>query len=495
MASPLAPPSGPGDGKDRNARSASVASIMSSTSTGEAPQRSPSVSSINRSSHRQSFAENLRHIPPSPRQRQPSLTQAAVQELLNNPPHANRFHNPKFANREWREITVEELVSPKDVKWIDMDSSVEDATMILLKSQPSLVLVREDSTSKTATSTFDFKDLNAYLLIVVGLAKPAEDQIEASNAIVTKTQRAEPISLREIQPLCRKEPLVSLSTTSTLAQAVEILGGGVHRILVSNPENDEVVGILSQLRLVEFFWNEGVNFASIDQLYPLLLRDLNIATKDAISVNSDAPLSEALRMMFDEGLTSIAVVDNGNNVVGNISTKDVRHLTNASSAPLLGQSCMHFISIILNERGVENGRDAFPVFYVNPYSTLAHTVGKLVATGSHRMWLVESPSPSPTAPATPLAGPSSFTQGTPLVAPPSPQATASVPASAMMGARLSGRLSGVVSLTDVLNAFARSTGLHPSDPGVQRARRRKSSTSSMRASIDSIRAGNLDPRR
>lgn len=132
-------------------------------------------------------------------------------------------------------------------------------------------------------STFDFKDLNAYLLVVVGLAKPAEDQIEASNAIVSKTQKGEPITIREIQPLCRKEPLVSLSTTGNLAQAVEILGSGVHRLLVSN-QDSEVVGILSQLRMVEFFWNEGVNFASIDQLYPLILRDLNIATKDAISV-------------------------------------------------------------------------------------------------------------------------------------------------------------------------------------------------------------------
>jgi CBS domain-containing protein len=202
--------------------------------------------------------------------------------------------------------------------------------------------------------------------------------------------------------------------------------------------------------------------------------------------------------MFDEGLTSIAVVDNGHNVVGNISTKDVRHLTTSSSAPLLKQSCMHFISIILNERGVENGRDAFPVFYVNSYSTLAHTVAKLVATRSHRMWVVESSSPSPTAPetpiTTPLTGPASFTQGAPA-APPSPQMAASVPASALMGARMSGKLSGVVSLTDVLNTFAKSTGLNPSDPRVQRARRRKSSSSSMRPSIDSLGAGNGDSQR
>lgn len=215
--------------------------------------------------------------------------------------------------------------------------------------------------------------------------------------------------------------------------------------------------------------------------------------------SSDAALSDALTTMNEEGLTSIAVVDNGSNVVGNISARDVRHLTSSSSAPLLKQSCMHFISIILNERGVENGQDTFPVFYVNPYSTLAHTVAKLVATRSHRMWVVDSASPSPSAPATPLTGSGSFPGGqahvAPSGAPPSPQMAPVVPASSLIGARMSGRLSGVISLTDVLNTFAKSTGLHPSDPGHQRARRRKSSSSSMRASMDSARAGSVDLRR
>lgn len=199
--------------------------------------------------------------------------------------------------------------------------------------------------------------------------------------------------------------------------------------------------------------------------------------------------------MNDEGLTSVAVVDNGRNVVGNISTRDVKHLTTSSNAHLLSLSCMNFISVILNEKGVEKGKDVFPVFYVNPYSTLAHTVAKLVATRSHRMWVVESASPSPSAPATPLMGPQGFSAPPPIgAAPPSPITATAVPASAMAGARISGRLSGVISLTDVLNMFARSTGLNPADPGEQRARRRRSSSSSVRPSIDSSRAS-IDLRR
>ena len=53
-----------------------------------------------------------------------------------------------------------------------------------------------------------------------------------------------------------------------------------------------------------------------------------------------------------------------------------------------------------------------------------------------------------------------------------------VSASALPGAHLSGRLSGVVSLTDILNLFARASGLQPSDPEEARRARRGSSASS-----------------
>ena len=205
--------------------------------------------------------------------------------------------------------------------------------------------------------------------------------------------------------------------------------------------------------------------------------------------------------MHSEGLTSLAVVDNALNVIGNISSVDVKLLTNTSSLPLLNSSCMSFVSLILSERGVENGKDSFPVFHVNPYSTLAHTVAKLVATKSHRMWVVEAASPSPSAPATPSSTPATLSIG---AAPASPSLRPTHPGamsvSAMPESRISGRLTGVISLTDVMNLFARQSGLHPVDPSEQRARRRRSSSSSVRPSlerpsIDSARNSSIDLRR
>lgn len=70
--------------------------------------------------------------------------------------------------------------------------------------------------------------------------------------------------------------------------------------------------------------------------------------------------------MHNQGLSSVAVVDHGQNVVGNISIADLKLLTTATSLENFKLSCMHFVRVILLERGEERGRDSFPVFYVKP---------------------------------------------------------------------------------------------------------------------------------
>lgn len=81
------------------------------------------------SSHRQSFSE--RGIPNSPRQRNPSLSQQAIQDLINNPPVGRKDDAlPKFAGRDWRSITLEEILVPDEVRFVEVDSTIEAATKV-----------------------------------------------------------------------------------------------------------------------------------------------------------------------------------------------------------------------------------------------------------------------------------------------------------------------------------------------------------------------------
>lgn len=76
-------------------------------------------------------------MPASPRaQRQPSLTQQAVQDLLNNPP-VGKNGSTEFAGRDWRKIRVGEVVEQGQVQFVDVETSVEDATNVRAKTSLS----------------------------------------------------------------------------------------------------------------------------------------------------------------------------------------------------------------------------------------------------------------------------------------------------------------------------------------------------------------------
>ncbi|KAF1843929.1 uncharacterized protein K460DRAFT_290233 [Cucurbitaria berberidis CBS 394.84] len=460
------------------------------------------------SSHRSSFAEHMRGAPTSPRaSRQPSLTQQALQDLLNNPP--TKGGDPKFHGRDWKTVTLGEIVDPSLVRFAEYDTSVEDATSLLVKhGAPNVILLREDANTRHATGTFDYSDLNAYLLLVVGLAHPDQEDTASFDELARKGREGKPIPLRDVKEVGnKKEPLITLPDTADLKKAIEVFGSGVHRVLVAEDGTTNVIGVLTQLRLVKFFWENQQSFPAVNQLYPQLIKDLSLGSNNVLAINGDAPLASALELMNNEGISSLPVLDTYNNVIGNISHVDVRLLTKSTSLPLLRSSCIHFITVILSERGVTDGKDSFPVFHVNPYSTLAHTVAKLVATRSHRMWIVDTPSPASSGPSTPALTPSVLVPPSPitplpaLVSGPMPinsiapthlastgAIAPAISASAIPGASLSGRLSGVISLTDILNLFAKISGLHPHDPDEARRARRRSSSSSMRRSMDSSRS-------
>jgi hypothetical protein len=115
---------------------------LSNISTGRSPpnktdwasQRPPPSPQMN---HRPSMAENLRANPTSPRQahRSPSFSQQALQDLLNNPPTARTKNevalNDTFAGRDWRSIQVAEIVDRELVRFVEMDTSVEEATNVI----------------------------------------------------------------------------------------------------------------------------------------------------------------------------------------------------------------------------------------------------------------------------------------------------------------------------------------------------------------------------
>ena len=120
--------------------------------------------------------------------------------------------------------------------------------------------------------------------MVVGLAQPDEAHIEDFKELARKARSGAKVPLKDVISLERKEPLTSLPHTADLMKAVETFGSGVHRILVVREGTTDVIGILSQSRLVKFLWENGKSFPSIDPLFHQYLRDLKIGSNQVISI-------------------------------------------------------------------------------------------------------------------------------------------------------------------------------------------------------------------
>lgn len=120
---------------------------------------------------------------------------------------------------------------------------------------------------------------------MLGLAHPStEEQVKKYTDIAERARQGVKIPVRDVGDLAAKPPLVVLGETEDLSKAIEIFAGGVHRILIMKEGSAEIIGILSQYRLVNFLWENGSSFPVIDQLYGAQLKDLNIGSHRIIAI-------------------------------------------------------------------------------------------------------------------------------------------------------------------------------------------------------------------
>lgn len=153
--------------------------------------------------------------------------------------------------------------------------------------------------SDVVCGTFDYSDLNAFLLLIMGIYQPEEGDNLSSFADLARKVRAtlglqlmltgqaregSSIPVQQVKDLGKKDPFITVSSTDALSSVVEIFGSGVHRVAVVQEGTQHVIGMLSQLRLIRYFWDNARSFPSIEALYPSTLRQLKLGSTAVISI-------------------------------------------------------------------------------------------------------------------------------------------------------------------------------------------------------------------
>lgn len=391
---------------------------------------------------------------------------------------------------DWTEILLADLSESNKLICINSSYSIQKAFEALVEHDLTSLPVSLSKTDYDLSNclSFDCSDLNTYLLLVMnkinlnqlatgalfddeGKTLTPEQKQEMLLMMINRAKKGGEVPVDFIVKLHPKNPFFKFRESESLYKAVEAFGNGVHRVAVVNSDN-KITGILSQRRMIRFFWDNARRFPSLEFLLSSTLQDLKIGSTHPFTIFGDQPLIEALQKMFDERVSSLAVVDRNKFLVGNISIVDVKNVSSTKNSHYLFKPVTTFILYNLSQKGIEKGQDQFPIFHVNKQSSLNRVIAKLVATQSHRLWIVESRNSSVVSASSSTAmGPTSSVET--VLSESNPQDAGRV-----------GKLVGVVTLTDILGLFAQHKSGVRIDPQSARKSRRRSSTSTTRSSFE-----------
>ncbi|KIK68590.1 hypothetical protein GYMLUDRAFT_36047 [Collybiopsis luxurians FD-317 M1] len=362
---------------------------------------------------------------------------------------------------QWKAAFARDIIDSRIVA-VDAKTSVEDACDILLSEDISCLAVKSDRGS--ISGLFDFSDVNAFLTLAATKHTFSPEELQEKPHVddIFTAARSGHVPVSLVSNLSEKNPFQTLPYDATIVSLLEIFARGTHRVLISSSSpsiNDQdVIGIVSDRRLLAWFLSFAQQSES-ESLRVFLSNPLQSFSESLSSLNlfasviatlSTAPVLEAMKLMSEEGVSSIAVLEEeGGTLLSAVSVTDIgKIVVPTQSNQILSMPLHQFISMIKGPDGSTDGVDRYPVYSVFHTSTMLYTMQKLLATNAHRVFVTQESSGN-----------------SPLLSPMS-----------------SGNLTGVVSIVDILSLFARLANVKDVDPKRMQRHRRASSVSSQASS-------------
>ncbi|KIY64720.1 hypothetical protein CYLTODRAFT_401531 [Cylindrobasidium torrendii FP15055 ss-10] len=338
---------------------------------------------------------------------------------------------------QWATVSAKSLIDTRIVK-VDAETTVEDACeRMLSENVPCLCLTSgEDS---EIFGLLDFADVNAFLTLAATRHTLSDNpRTEA----IFAAARAGRVAASLVSNLSEKNPLKVLQYDATVVSLLTEFSKGQHRVLIqAEPIADSpYLGIISDRAFLT--WFSTSDDAASDSFHSYLkhpLRNLEFRSiylyEAVISASSKSTVLDAMRLMSEEGVGSVAVIDeNTQALLSAVSVTDIgRIVVPSENKHILSIPLQQFITLSRKAYGETDGAESFPVYTVCATSSLLYTMQKLLATNSHRMFVMSEDSPT---------------------------------------------LTGIVSVVDILALFAGLVGVKGVDPAHMQRHRRASSVSS-----------------
>jgi CBS domain-containing protein len=294
---------------------------------------------------------------------------------------------------------------------IDSSKSVEEGCKELVEHKFTSAPVVDKSTGKIV-GILDYRDLVAFILLVFSKDKDGKNQelfldynrgskikyIVENASKLSNDDKNKRLSIHLLADLSLKNPTTTLLYNSPLSNAIDIFAGGIHRVLLEK-EDGSLYGILSQSDIVKFLGSifpiqiPGQQNNSIKwELGEKPIRLAKSEITEVICVDRYATVMDALRIMYNSSISSVAIVENVGSrklLRGNISISDIKEVIKNNKWRHLWYPVGNFFEEIRKIQEFENnGRDKVPVYIASPETSVIKVIQKLAITKGHRIWIV-----------------------------------------------------------------------------------------------------------
>jgi len=274
-------------------------------------------------------------------------------------------------------LHIKDLLAEKKMQVVSVTSadSVE-RTVKILSTNKILSAPVVDTINGVATCVgfIDVLDILKYIT----KAAPDDNSL-AQNELQSLKIAGRAISLMSIGQIVdfsQRDPLIAVQINDTASSLVPYFARGFHRAAVFDKE--KLVGVISQSDLVRAVAKE-LPMGKLKDIGATSLKNLGYAEAQTFTVKKTATVIQALRLMADNGVGQVAVVEDNGRLFANLSASDLRGLYQ--------QDYPRLLDTVADYLQAQSPNSLSPICGL-PSSTLLDVVTELVKSNLHHLWVL-----------------------------------------------------------------------------------------------------------
>jgi len=204
--------------------------------------------------------------------------------------------------------------------------------------------------------------------------------------------------LADIPDISGRDQWVSTKENTSLRELIQLLSGrDIKRVSIIDDKSN-VVGLISQSTLIKFlFENRNKLGNDLVSRFSLKVKDIWNLTGGVETINYKEVVIDAFLKMSDRSVSGVAIVNDDGDLVGNISSGDMKRLQLDPPMQLtydlfepIHVFCNIDISDKVRKSDVMKNLISYKPIFVEPEDNLSNVMEKIVTNKIHRLYVVKS---------------------------------------------------------------------------------------------------------